>query len=177
MVRAVVLGDVGRAGRGHRRQGHIREREELSGRGVARDDQGTEAVDAVLQNDRARRDDTAHEAHGDALAEQLPIEAVLHMEVLFPGQEQPGAAEDIQDAERHRHALRDDRRHTGTGHAHAQRSDEPEVEDDVEHRREDEEDQRHEAVADGPQQAGAEVIGKHDDDAEVDDDDIAVGVL
>ena len=99
------------------------------------------------------------------------------MEVLFLGQEQPGAAEDIQDAERHRHALGDDRRHTGTGHAHAQRSDEPEVEDDVEHRREDKEDQRHEAVADGPQQAGAEVIGKHDDDAEVDDDDIAVGVL
>ena len=71
----------------------------------------------------------------------------------------------------------EDRRHTGTGHAHAQHGDEPEVEDDVEHRREDEEDQRHEAVADGPQQAGAEVIGKHDDDAEVDDDDIAVGVL
>ena len=91
------------------------------------------------------------------------------MEVLFLRQEQPGAAENIQDAERHRHALRDDRRHTGTGHAHAQRSDEPEVEDDVE--------QRHEAVADGPQQTGAEVIGKHDDDAEVDDDDIAVGVL
>ena len=177
MVRAVVLGDVGRAGRGHRRQGHIRKSEELSGRGVSRDDQRTEAVDAVLQNDRARRDDAAHEAHGDALAEQLPIEAALHMEVLFPGQEQPGAAEDIQDAERHRHALRDDRRHTGTGHAHAQHGDEPEVEDDVEHRREDEEDQRHEAVADGPQQAGAEVIGKHDDDAEVDDDDIAVGVL
>ena len=59
MVRAVVLGDVGRAGRGHRRQGHIREREELSGCGVARDDQGTEAVDAVLQNDRACRDDAA----------------------------------------------------------------------------------------------------------------------
>ena len=73
------------------------------------------------------------------------------MEVLFLRQEQPGATEDIQDAERHRHALGDDRRHTGTGHAHAQRSDEPEVEDDVEHRREDEEDQRHEAVADGPQ--------------------------
>ena len=99
------------------------------------------------------------------------------MEVLFLRQEQPGAAEDIQDAERHRHALRDDRRHTGTGHAHAQRCDEPEVEDDVEHRREDEEDQRHEAVADGSQQTGTEVVSEHDEDAVVDDDDIAVGVL
>ena len=39
------------------------------------------------------------------------------MEVLFLGQEQPGTAEDVQDAEHHRHSLRDvyKRQVKGTG--------------------------------------------------------------
>ena len=133
VVRAVVLGYERRAGGGHRRQRHIREGKELPGGGVARDDQCAQPVDAILQHHRACRDDAAHKAHRDALAEQLPVEAAAHMEVLFLGQEQPGTAEDVQDAEHHRHSLRDDRGHARTGYPHAQHGDEPEVEDDIEH--------------------------------------------
>ena len=98
-------------------------------------------------------------------------------EVFFLREEQLDFGEHIRDAEQDRHALRDDCSHRCTLHPHPHPGDEEQVQQDVQARREEQEDQRHEAVADGPQQAGAEVIGKHDDDAEVDDDDIAVGVL
>ena len=37
--------------------------------------------------------------------------------------------------------------------------------------------QRHHTVADGPQQARAQVVSEHDDDAQINDDDVAVGIF
>ena len=84
---------------------------------------------------------------------------------------------DIEDAQHHGHALCDHGSHSGTGHAHAHPGNEPQVQHHVQRRAEQQEHQRHHTVADGPQQARAQVVSEHDDDAQINDDDVAVGIF
>ena len=177
LARAAVLRNEGRTRRCHAQQRHIGEHEHLAGGGVPGDDQCAQPIDAILQNDRARRDDAAHQAHADALAEQLPVQMPADLEVLFLREEQLDFGEHIHDAEQDRHALGDDRSHRCALHPHPHPGDEEQVQQDVQARREEQEDQRHKTVADGAEQTGAEVVGKHDEDAVVDDDDVPVGVF
>ena len=142
---------------------------------MACDGQGAQTVDAVLQHHRARRDDAAHQAHGNALAEQLPIEVGAHGKVLFLRDEDAHLCQHIQDAQRHRNALCNDRCHRCAPHAHANTRNEPQIQPHVQHRADEQEHQRHYAVANGAQQACAQVIHKHDHNAKVDHDDVAVG--
>ena len=98
-------------------------------------------------------------------------------EVLFLREEKLHLGADVEDAEQDGHALRDDGGHGRALHAHAHLRDEEQVQQDVQARREEQEDQRHKAVADGPEQTGAQVVCKHDHDAVINDDDVAVGVF
>ena len=54
---------------------------------------------------------------------------------------------------------------------------EPQVQPHVQHRADEQEHQRHHAVANGAQQARAEVIGEHDQHAQVDGQDVAVRIV
>ena len=177
LVRAAVLRNEGGARIRHGDERHVREGEQLAGGCVARDGQGAQPVDAVLQHHRTRRDDAAHQAHGDALTEQLPVEVAAHGKVLFLRDKDAHLCQHIQNAQHHRDALRNDGGHGCAPHAHANPGNEPQVQRHVQRRADEQEHQRHHAVADGAQKARAEVIQKHDHNAEVDDDDVAVGVL
>ena len=125
----------------------------------------------------ARRDDAAHEAHGNALAEQVPVELSAHLEVLALWHQHAGLAEDIEDAEHHRNALGNDSGHGRSLDPHADDGDEHEVQRHIQARGDQQKDQRHETVADGPEQACTEVVRKHDQHAHVNDEDIAVGLF
>ena len=144
---------------------------------MPRDDQGAQAVDAVLQDHRARRDDAAHQAHGEALAHQFLHQAPVIGEVFPPGDQDLGLFQDIEDAENHRHRLRDDGGHRCARHPHIEPGDKEDVQAHVQAGGKDQKDQRHHAVADGPQQGRAEVIGEHHQHKEGDDRDIAVSIL
>ena len=144
---------------------------------MPRNGQGAKPVDAVLQHHRTRRHDAAHQAHGDALAEQLPVEMTAHGEMLFLRDEDAHLCQHVQNAQHHRDALCNDRCHRCALHAHANPGNEPQVQPHVQHRADEQEHQRHYAVANGAQQACAQVIHKHDHNAKVDHDDVAVGIF
>ena len=120
-----VLGDKGRACVCHGDQRHTGKGEQLARGGVPRNGQCAQPVDAVLQHHRPCRHDAAHQSHGDALAEQLPVQMLSHRPVLAGGQQQRHAVHHIQNAQHHRDALRDDGSHRRALHAHAQPGNEP----------------------------------------------------
>ena len=177
LVCAAVLGNEGGTGVRHGDERHLRKGKQLAGSGVPRNGQGAKPVDAVLQHHRTRRHDAAHQAHGDALAEQLPVEMTAHGEMLFLRDEDAHPCQHVQNAQHHRDALCNDRCHRCAPHAHANPGNEPQVQPHVQHRADEQEHQRHYAVANGAQQACAQVIHKHDHNAKVDHDDVAVGIF
>ena len=140
-------------------------------------DQRAQPVDAILQHHRASRDDAAHQAHGDALAEQLPVKVAAHPEMLFFRKQDLHSEEDVQDAEHHRNALRDDRCHSRPLHPHAHSCNEQEIQHHIQARGDEQEHQRHHAVANGAQQARAEVIGEHDQHAQINGQNVAVRIV
>ena len=140
------------------------------------DDQGAQTVDAVLQNDRPRRDDAAHQAHREALGDHFAVEALFDGKVFPAGDQVLDPPGDVEDAEDHRHRLRQDGGHRRTLDPHAA-GHKGVVQPDVQAGGEDQENQRHHAVAHRPQQGRAEVVGEHDHHILRDGPDVAVGFL
>ena len=141
------------------------------------DDQGAQAVDAVLQNDRARRDDAAHQAHREALGDQLAVEALFNGKVLFAGDQMLDPAGDVENAQHHRKRLRQHGGQRSAPHPQPQPGHEPVVQRHVQAGGEDQKHQRHHAVAHRAQQRRAQVIGEHDYHILGDGLDVAVGFV
>ena len=95
--------------------------------------------------------------------------------MLFLRDEDVHLCQHIQDAQHHRNALCNDRCHRCAPHAHTNAGNKPQIQPHVQRRADEQEHQRHHAVADGAQQTGAQVVQEHDDHAKINDDDVAVG--
>ena len=106
----------------------------------------------------------------------LPIEHERIGEVFAANAEPLEPGEQKHKAPDRRHALRQHRRPAGAGDAHLERYDEQKVKPDVEHRRDDEEDERRAAVAYRAQHRRAEIVKYRGDQSPIDRHDVVVRI-
>ena len=117
-----------------------------------------------------------YQSHGQALGQQLLIALCAHLKMLLRRQQHRRAPQDIHHAQRRRHALCQHRSRSCTRNAQAQPGDEPNIQSHIQHRGQQQKYQGHHAVANGPQQTGTKVIGKHHRHTQGNDADIGIGV-
>ena len=158
LTRAEVLPDEARAGDVEGIHHRVNEVIDVARGGVALDHDGAEGVDARLDEEVCDREDGVLQARGNADGQNV------HGLILVEGKPLDGQAVDVLAAQQRaedqsrRNALRD---HTCKRHAvgrHAEADDERKVEDDVQHARDGEKQQRCFRVADGVQHAAAVVV-------------------
>ena len=130
-----------------------------------------------LQDQDAHGNDKELDGHGQAQAQMLPGKGPVKVPV-GSGQAQHGkaAAHETQ-AEHGRYGLGDDQGDGRAGDAPAKGDNEQQGQGDIQERRHDEEIKRRPAVAEGPADAGQEIIAHHGYQAEDDDEHVTIGVV
>lgn len=155
---AEVLADEG--GQRHREAGDGQEAEALDAavRAAARHGRRAELVDVALHDDVADGDDAVLQTGGQAVLQNFEERAPVKADFPQADAVRAFAAHQAEQAKRHAHQLGNGRRRGGGPYAHVEHADKEQVEHDVDEGRNHQVLQRVATVADGLQNAHADVI-------------------
>ena len=118
---------------------------------MSRDDCRAQAVDPVLQDHGTDVDDRSHKSHGISLPGQFQIELLSAGKILPARKEYPGSFHNVDSAQYRADSLRDDCRGRGAPYAHAGSRHQRNVQNDIQDRGNDQEDQGHGGIPDRAQ--------------------------
>ena len=180
LLRAVVLPRERRHGGAERGKRLVGDVVDLGRRGVRRHDARHGAVQPVerrLLDDAADRRDGKLQRHREPDREMPRREAAVPAEMRSLGAQDGIAPQRKGKARPARDELREDGRERRAAVVHMKAEDEPEVQPDVEDRRQDEKDERRARIAHGAQEPRDDVVKDGRADAAEDDQKIGIGIV
>ena len=139
---------------------------------MARDHGRAKAVDSRLQDYRTYVNDRSHKSHGISLSCQFPIQLLFKDKILPARYEYPRLLQYIADAKHSADPLGDHSGSRSTPHSHSGTCDQSHIKNDIQDRRNDQEDQGHGGIADCPQQRRKKIVGEHHRDPPAYDPDV-----